>query len=92
MPFRLFSFKSRKADDDCRVVADLHLNDGIMLHGMIMKIGSGVVLFREASAFIMVRDGVAARVVFEGGEIEGVISRTTPEGYLIQASAERFAA
>ena len=92
MAFRLFSFKSRKADDDCRVDADLHLADGIVLPGMIMKIGDGVVLFREASSYVMDRDATAVRVVFEGGEIDGVITRSSPAGYLIRASGERFAA
>lgn len=74
------------ARDDCRVDAVLHLNDDITLPGMILKIGAGVVLFREASDFVLVRDGVPAKVSFEGGEIDGVIVRSTVHGYLIRAT------
>lgn len=79
-------FKRAVARDDCRVDAVLHLQDGIGLPGMILKIGSGVVLFREASDFILVRDGVQAKVAFDGGEIEGVIARSSQHGYLIRAT------
>lgn len=89
--FRHF-FKRADAVDDCRVAAWLHLPDDITLPGMIMKIGAGVVLFREASHFVLVRDGVAVKIVFEGGEVEGVIQRSSPQGYLIRATAERLAA
>ena len=85
-------FKRSKAVDDCRVAAWLHLPDDIALPGMIMKIGEGVVLFREASQFVLVRDGVSAKIVFEGGEVDGVITRSSPDGYLIKATAERMAA
>jgi hypothetical protein len=85
-------FKRTDAVDDCRVAAWLHLPDDIALPGMIMKIGSGVVLFREASQFVLVRDGMAVKIVFEGGEVEGVIERSSPQGYLVKATAERMAA
>jgi hypothetical protein len=89
--FRKF-FKRSDAIDDCRVAAWLHLPDDIALPGMIMKIGSGVVLFREASQFVLARDGVVVKIVFEGGEVEGVIERSSPQGYLVKATAERMAA
>ena len=85
-------FKRSDAIDDCRVAAWLHLPDDIALPGMIMKIGSGVVLFREASQFVLARDGVVVKIVFEGGEVEGVIERSSPQGYLVKATAERMAA
>ena len=85
-------FKRADARDDCRVAAELHIGGDICLPGMIMKIGSGVVLFREASDFVLRRDGLAVTIVFDGGEIEGVISRSSPQGYLIKATAERMAA
>lgn len=74
------------AQDDCRVDAVLHLQEGIALPGMILKIGNGVVLFRESSDFVLVRDGMRAKVSFDGGEIDGVIARSTVHGYLIRAS------
>ncbi len=86
MALNMFNFMKRAvARDDCRVDAVLHLKDGIALPGMILKIGSGVVLFREASDFVLVRDGAKARVAFEGGEIEGEIARSSVHGYLIRA-------
>lgn len=85
-------FKRAEARDDCRVAAELDLGDGIRLPGMIMKIGSGVVLFREASHFVLERKGAVVKVIFDGGEIEGVVSRSSPHGYLIKATAERLAA
>lgn len=93
MALRLFTRKTKtEAHDDCRVPAELHLAADIKLPGMIMKIGSGVVLFREASAYVLVRDGEEVRVISEGGEVDGVITRSMPEGYLIKSIAERFAA
>ena len=93
MAFRLFPRKAKvDAHDDCRVPAELHLDGDLKLPGMIMKIGAGVVLFREASAYVLVRDEAQVHVVFDGGEIDGVIMRSSPEGYLIKSTAERFAA
>lgn len=93
MAFNLLKLFTRSdARDDCRVEADLDLGGGIVLPGMIMKIGTGVVLFREASNYVLVRDGAAVKVVFEGGEIEGTITRSSPQGYLVRATAEHMAA
>ncbi|MBU3730780.1 MAG: hypothetical protein FGM26_04445 [Beijerinckiaceae bacterium] len=87
MTFSLFKFWKRAvARDDCRVDATLHLKGGIALPGMILKIGPGLVLFREASDFVLVRDGAGAKVAFDGGEIEGIITRSTDQGYLIRAT------
>jgi hypothetical protein len=35
---------------------------------------------------------VVVKIVFEGGEVEGVIERSSPQGYLVKATAERMAA
>ena len=71
MALNFFKFTKRAvARDDCRVDAVLHLNEGIALPGMILKIGNGVVLFREASDFVLVRDGMQAKVAFDGGDAQ----------------------
>ena len=92
MGFQLFSgLKSRTAQDDCRIEAELRLADGAyILPGMILKIGDGVVLFREASAFVLERKGVAAELIFDGGAIKGTILRSTRDGYLIKAQDENW--
>jgi hypothetical protein len=35
---------------------------------------------------------MAVKIVFEGGEVDGVIERSSPQGYLVKATAERMAA
>jgi hypothetical protein len=79
-------FQSFRALDDCRIDAELRLSEGAYcLPGMIMKIGDGVVLFREASAFVLERKGMPVHLIFEGGEMKGQIIRSTRDGYLIRA-------
>lgn len=92
MGFQLFSgFKSHKAHDDCRIEAELRLSDGAYtLPGMILKIGDGVVLFRETSAFVLERKGLPAQLIFDGGTIKGTILRSTREGYLIKVQDENW--
>ena len=69
----------------CYMEAKLHLVDSrITLEGMIFEISQGGVLFRQASAYILDRQGADVRVDLPGLRVKGSIVNTRPIGYGIK--------
>lgn len=94
---RLFSYRKPKTNAAmrrhkryaCCVIATLKIIErDIELEGLVMELSLGGALFRQASTYILFREGEDVILYIGGRSAPGVLVATRPTGYGIKLSEE----